>query len=197
MQLYCLKILLTIPFCNMIPCLFQLNFVFFLPAYIFFSSLIPRFSCFTPSKRTQNSFRTIRPILDVLFILIFISIVIYTVYTSLFALSCLYLFTLTYLYRNSHPEVFLRKGVIKICSKFTGEHPCRSVISIKLHSNFIEITLRHECSLVNLLYIFRTPFSKNTSGRLLLFILVFSLYYYMKLRKLIKFGKYRNNDEMF
>ena len=34
--------------------------------------------------------------------------------------------------RNSHPEVFLGKGALKICSKFTGEHPCRSVISIKL-----------------------------------------------------------------
>ena len=39
---------------------------------------------------------------------------------------------------NSRPEVFLRKGVLKICSKFTGEYPCRSVISIELHSNFIE-----------------------------------------------------------
>ena len=37
--------------------------------------------------------------------------------------------------RNSRPEVFLGKGVLKICSKFTGEHPCRSVISIKLQSN--------------------------------------------------------------
>ena len=27
--------------------------------------------------------------------------------------------------------------------KFTGEHRCRSVISIKLQSNFIEIALRH------------------------------------------------------
>ena len=34
-------------------------------------------------------------------------------------------------HRSSHPEVFLRKGVLKTCSKFTGEHPCRSVISIK------------------------------------------------------------------
>ena len=32
--------------------------------------------------------------------------------------------------RSSHPEVFLGKGVLKICSKFTGEHPCRSGISI-------------------------------------------------------------------
>ena len=35
-------------------------------------------------------------------------------------------------YRNSRPEVFLRKGILKICSKFTVEHPCRSVISINL-----------------------------------------------------------------
>ena len=37
-----------------------------------------------------------------------------------------------------------------------------------LQSNFIEITLPHGCSPVNLLHIFRTPFLKNTSGRLLL-----------------------------
>ena len=35
---------------------------------------------------------------------------------------------------GSGPEVFLRKGVLRICSKFTGEHLCRSVISIKLQS---------------------------------------------------------------
>ena len=32
-------------------------------------------------------------------------------------------------FRSSHSEVFLVKGVLKICSKFTGEHSCRSVIS--------------------------------------------------------------------
>ena len=36
--------------------------------------------------------------------------------------------------RSSHSEVFLVKGNLKIRSKFTGEHPCRSVISIKLQS---------------------------------------------------------------
>ena len=34
--------------------------------------------------------------------------------------------------RSSHPEVFLGKCVLRICSKFTGKHPCRSAISIKL-----------------------------------------------------------------
>ena len=71
-------------------------------------------------------------------------------------------------YRSSPPEVLLEKGVLKICSKLTREHPCQSVISIKLQSNFIEITLRHGCSPVNLLHFFRTPFSKNSSGRVLL-----------------------------
>ena len=60
--------------------------------------------------------------------------------------------------RSSHSEVFLGKGVLKICCKFTGERPCRSAISIKLQI----------CSPAYLLHIFRTPFSKNTSGRLLL-----------------------------
>ena len=54
-----------------------------------------------------------------------------------------------------------KKGTLKICSKFTGEHLCRSVISIKMRSNFIEITLCHGCYPVNLLDIFRTPFYKN------------------------------------
>ena len=30
-----------------------------------------------------------------------------------------------YVYRSSHPEVFSGKGVLKICSKFTGEHGCQ------------------------------------------------------------------------
>ena len=65
-------------------------------------------------------------------------------------------------------EVFLRKGVLKICGKFTRELPCRSVISIKLLCNFIEITLLYGFSSVIVLHIFKTPFLKNTSGRLLL-----------------------------
>ena len=66
------------------------------------------------------------------------------------------------IYRSSHPEVFLGKSVLKICSKFTGEHPYWSLVSIKLLWNFIEIALRHGCSPVNLLHISRTSFLKNT-----------------------------------
>ena len=64
--------------------------------------------------------------------------------------------------RSSHSEILLRRGVLKICSKCTGEHPWRSVISIKLLCNFIEIILRHGFSPVNLLHIYRAPFPRNT-----------------------------------
>ena len=49
--------------------------------------------------------------------------------------------------------------------KSTGEYPCRSMISIKLQSNF------SMGSPVNLLHIFRTPLYKNTWGELLLNII--------------------------
>ena len=71
-------------------------------------------------------------------------------------------------FRNNHVD-----NVMK-CNMEIGNHlditenPCRSVISINLLCNFIEITLRHGCTHVNLLHIFRTPFYKNTCGWLLL-----------------------------
>ena len=57
MDLYHLRIPLTTALdCNMIPCLFQLNFVFFLPL-IFFSSLIPSFPLLRPVKGLRIRFR--------------------------------------------------------------------------------------------------------------------------------------------
>ena len=71
MHPYCLKVLVTIPLGNMIPCCFSKM----LPSFhwhMCFSSLIPSFSFIAPSWETQKWFTTIRDILDVLFILIFI-----------------------------------------------------------------------------------------------------------------------------
>ena len=60
------------------------------------------------------------------------------------------------------------------------KQPCRGIVkkmysenmqqiqANMLQSNFIKITLRHWCSSVNLLHIFKTPFPKNTFGWLLL-----------------------------
>ena len=75
------------------------------------------------------------------------------------------------IYRSSHSEVFLRKGVLEICSKFAGEHPCRSAIPIKLQSNLIQIALRRGCSTVNFLHIFRTSIPRTTPVWLLLNLL--------------------------
>ena len=61
--------------------------------------------------------------------------------------------------------MFSGKGVLKICSKFTGERLYQSVISIKLQSNFNEIALWYGCSPVNLLHIFKTHFYKKHLGR--------------------------------
>ena len=85
--------------------------------------------------------------------------------------------------RSSRPEVFFGKGVLKICSKFTGKHPCRNAIS----RNFIEIALRHGCSPVNLLHISRTPFPRNTSGWLLLEIGFFKILKFDRLLFRFKF----------
>ena len=75
------------------------------------------------------------------------------------------------MFRSSHPDLFLGKGVLKICSKFTGEHPTLlKKLYWKLLCNFIEITFRRGCSPVKLLHAFRPPFLKNTSERLLLYI---------------------------
>ena len=64
-------------------------------------------------------------------------------------------------FRSSPPVVFLVKDVLKKYSKFTGEHPYRSVISIKLFYNFIEITLRHGGSPVKLQHFSEHRFQEN------------------------------------
>ena len=37
--------------------------------------------------------------------------------------------------------MFSKKYFLQTCSKYTKEHPCRSVISVKLQTKFYEITL--------------------------------------------------------
>ena len=66
------------------------------------------------------------------------------------------------------PRGVLRKRCSGNMQQIYRRTPCWSVISIKLLCNFIEITLRHGCSPLNLLHIFKTPFTKNISGWLLL-----------------------------
>ena len=66
-------------------------------------------------------------------------------------------------FRSSRPNVFLVKGVLKICI-FTGEHLCRSAISIKLKFQLYWNHTSAWCSPEKLLHIFRKPFPKSTIG---------------------------------
>ena len=67
------------------------------------------------------------------YVSIYLSIYIF-LYLSIYNLITLnkFLDTSDLVFRSSHPEVFLRKVGLKICNKFTEEHPCRSAISIKV-----------------------------------------------------------------
>ena len=62
--------------------------------------------------------------------------------------------------RSIHPWVFLGKGVLKISSKFTGEHPCGSAIywnHTLLNSHFGMGVLLWICCIFSEHLFFRTP----------------------------------------
>ena len=65
------------------------------------------------------------------------------------------------MFRNRPLEVILWETVLKIWSKSEGGHQCRSVTSIKLLCIYMEITLRHRCSLVNLLHVLKDLFIRT------------------------------------
>ena len=92
-HLHCLRILLTIPLnCNMIPRLFPLNFVCFLPKCIFLQSYSRLYTFLRPVKGLRIRLRPSDIFSNFsLFILIFISIIIYT-----------FLFTLILIYTYLH-----------------------------------------------------------------------------------------------
>ena len=77
--------------------------------------------------------------------------------------------------RQSSNSKFWEAGkvVLKIYSKFTGKHPCRSVISVKLQQLYWNHTPAWVLSCRFAVYF------QNTSGRLLLDFLVFSHVFYV------------------
>ena len=81
------------------------------------------------------------------------------------------LFTLRY-WLIIDGSIFKSVFVLPLKGQFTLTYgillPYQSVISMKLLCDFIEITLRHGCSPVDLLHVFRAPFHKNTYGEMLL-----------------------------
>ena len=64
-----------------------------------------------------------------------------------------------------------------VLSKTCSENMQQIYMRTHMQSNFIKITLRHGSSTVNLLHIFRKPFSRNTSWWLLLQEVIKSSYF--------------------
>ena len=64
--------------------------------------------------------------------------------------------------------------MLKICSKFTGETPISKC-------NFNKITLRHGCSPVNLLHIFRKTSKSTFGGTVSAYYIYISIYIYIYL----------------
>ena len=72
------------------------------------------------------------------------------------------------IYSGAAIQRFLKKSCSEIKQQIYSRTPMLKCDFNKVASNFIEIALRHGCSPVNLLDIFRTLFPKNISGGLLL-----------------------------
>ena len=78
-------------------------------------------------------------------------------------------FVFKFICKKRSTQKQLSRGVlIKRCSEYMQQIYRRT--HMPKCDNFIEITLRHGCSPVNLLHIFRTPFYKNAYGGLVLSI---------------------------
>ena len=69
------------------------------------------------------------------------------------------------------PELFCKKGVLKIFAKLTEKHLCPRILLNKVAGLMSEILLKmklhHRCFRKNFRGNLRTPILKNTSGRLL------------------------------
>ena len=79
----------------------------------------------------------------------------------------LFSYLIHYLYFQNQPS---RSVLRKRCSKNMHQIYRRTTMpKCDFSKVTIEITLWHGCSPINLMHIFRTPFFKNTTGRLLLY----------------------------
>ena len=73
--------------------------------------------------------------------------------------------------RNSHLEMFCKKGVLKNVAKFTGSHLCRSLYLLKFQTcNCIKKETPTQSCLVNFAKFLRTPFSTEYLGGCLLIL---------------------------
>ena len=79
-------------------------------------------------------------------------------------------------YRSSHQRCSIKKGVLRNFSKFTGQYLCQSLFFNKVAglrpATLLKKSLWHRCFPLNFVKFLRTPFLQNTSGRVLLQLLL-------------------------
>ena len=84
------------------------------------------------------------------------------------------LFHFSYYSRSSHRKCSIRKCVLRNFIKFRGKHLCQSLFFNKVaglrSATLLKKRLWHRCFPVNFAKFLKTPFSHNTSGRLLLLL---------------------------
>ena len=72
--------------------------------------------------------------------------------------------------RSSYRRCSVKKGVLRNFAKFTGKHLCQRLFLIRPgHATLLKKSFWHRCFPVDCEKFLRTPFSQNTSGRLLLY----------------------------
>ena len=86
-----------------------------------------------------------------------------------------------FFFRSIHRRCSIKRGVLENLAKFTGKHPCQSLFFNKVAglrpATISKKGLWHRCFPVNFVKFLRTPTSLNTSGRLLVFLLLWKLFY--------------------
>ena len=100
------------------------------------------------------------------------------VFNVFFCTCCCSKFVVVTCYRSSQRGCSVKKGFLINFSKFTGKHLCQSLFFNKVAgispATLLKKRLWHRCFSVNFAKFLWTPFLQNTSGWLLLLLLVVS-----------------------
>ena len=97
-------------------------------------------------------------------------------FVKYFLRTIMVIITTTNIIQKQPPQVFCKKGVLRNFAKFTGKHLCQSLFFNKVPSlraaTLLKKRLWYWCFPKNFTKFQRTPFLQNTSGRLVLIIVI-------------------------
>ena len=141
---YCFEMLFSI-FCISLGCTCERQFLYFMPIVVKDSRKQEKHYCYVTHPFKHNQHQMLARML----------------YSRL---------EQWFLQKQPYRDV-LSKRCSENMQQFCRRTPMLKCKSIKLLCNFCKITFRYGCSSVNLLHVFRKPFSKNTSEGMFLFFI--------------------------